>query len=89
MFPTSNSLGKCSKGIKIGTQLLKVNGLNVIVLDTEGFGSLEGNDDQDAKIFILSVLLSSILMYNSVGTIDEQTLNNLSMIIEVVKVFEK
>ncbi len=37
----------------------------------------------------MSLLLSSVLLYNSTGTIDEQTLNNLSMIIEVVKVFEK
>ena len=61
----------------------------MIVLDTEGLGSIEGSDDRDCKIFILSLLLSSVLVYNSLGTIDEQTLNNLSMIIEVVKVFEK
>ena len=59
------------------------------MLDTEGIGSIEGNDDQDCKIFILALLMSSVLVYNSMGTIDEQTLNNLSMIIEVVKVFEK
>ena len=89
IFPTSSHLSNCSKGIRISTKLINANGISVLVLDTEGFGSLEGTDDRDSKLFMLSLLLSSTLIYNSVGTIDEQTLNSLSMIIEVVKMFEK
>lgn len=38
---------------------------------------------------MLVLMLSSVVVYNSMGTIDEQTLNNFSMIIEVGKLFEK
>lgn len=38
---------------------------------------------------MLSLLLSSVILYNSMGTIDEQTLNNFSMIIEIGKMFQK
>ena len=73
----------------LATKFLQVGSQKVLILDTEGFGSTEGNDDRDCKLFILSLLLSSVVIYNSLGTIDEQTLNNLSMIIEVGKMFEK
>ena len=63
--------------------------IKTLLLDSEGFGSLDGNDDRDCKFFILNLLLSSVVLYNSLGTIDEQTLNNFSMIIEVGKLFEK
>lgn len=73
----------------ISTKMLQINGIKVFVLDSEGFGSLDGNDDRDCKFFILNLLLSSVILYNSLGTIDEQTINNFSMIIEVGKLFEK
>lgn len=89
MFPVSNHVGNCSQGIMMATQIINFNGIKTLVLDCEGFGSLEGSDDRDCKLFILSLLLSSAILYNSMGTIDEQTLNNFSMIIEVGKMFEK
>lgn len=39
-------------------------------------------------MFVLTILLSSTLIYNSVGTIDEAALTNLSMVIKIGKVFE-
>ena len=89
MFPISSHLGNCTKGIMLATNFIEVEDKKVLMLDVEGFGSVEGSDDRDCKLFILSVLLSTVVIYNSLGTIDEQTLNNLSMIIEVGKVFEK
>lgn len=89
MFPVSNHLGNCSQGIMLATKTLDCHGMRVLVLDCEGFGSLEGSDDRDCKLFMLVLMLSSLVVYNSMGTIDEQTLNNLSMIIEVGKLFEK
>lgn len=89
MFPVSNHLGNCSQGIMLATSTLQSNGTKVLVLDCQGFGSLEGNDDRDCKLFMLVLMLSSVVVYNSMGTIDQQTLNNFSMIIEVGKLFEK
>lgn len=56
-----------------------VNGLatgdeQVLLIDTEGLGSLEEDVNHDAKIFALALLLSSLLVYNSVGSIDDEAI---------------
>jgi len=44
------------------------------VVDTEGIGSLDGNEKNDMQFFTLALLISSFFIYNSVGVIDEQAL---------------
>jgi len=53
--------------------------MTLIVLDTEGSGSLQKNQKHDAKIFALVVLLSSLFIYNSMQTIDENSIAGLSL----------
>ena len=55
----------------------------MIVVDTEGLGAYDEDENHDAKIFLLALLLSSLLIYNSVGTIDENALNSLSLVINL------
>jgi Guanylate-binding protein, N-terminal domain len=57
----------------------------MIVVDTEGLGAYDEDENHDAKIFLLALLLSSLLIYNSVGTIDENALNSLSLVINLSK----
>jgi len=57
----------------------------MIVVDTEGLGAFDEDENHDAKIFLLALLLSSLLIYNSVGTIDENALNSLSLVINLSK----
>lgn len=45
--------------------------LNVIVVDSEGMGGLDEDQNHDMHIFSLAVLLSSFFVYNSMGSIDE------------------
>jgi hypothetical protein len=52
----------------------------VWVLDTEGFGSIEKDSSYDGKIFLLSLLLSNILLYNSFGAIDENSIAKLAFV---------
>ena len=59
--------------------------VNVILMDTEGIGSFEKNQTHDAKIFSLSVLLSSYFIYNSMGVIDENALEKISFIANLTK----
>ncbi|KAL8219655.1 UNVERIFIED_CONTAM: hypothetical protein K2H54_030174, partial [Gekko kuhli] len=50
----------------------------LVLLDTEGLGDVEkSNTENDTWIFALSVLLSSTLVYNSMGTIDQGALEKL------------
>ncbi|XP_075134247.1 guanylate-binding protein 1-like [Leptodactylus fuscus] len=56
----------------------------LVLLDTEGLGDVEkGNSQNDSWIFALAVLLSSTLVYNSMGTIDQQAMEQLHYVIEL------
>eukprot|EP00341_Mesodinium_pulex_P002839 CAMPEP_0116933340 /NCGR_PEP_ID=MMETSP0467-20121206/28986_1 /TAXON_ID=283647 /ORGANISM="Mesodinium pulex, Strain SPMC105" /LENGTH=263 /DNA_ID=CAMNT_0004614217 /DNA_START=267 /DNA_END=1058 /DNA_ORIENTATION=- len=57
-------------------------------MDTEGLGGVDENKNHDIRIFILSVLLSSLFIYNSKGTIDENALQNMSLVINLANSFK-
>jgi hypothetical protein len=59
--------------------------LPIIIIDTEGLGAFDEEQNHDTKIFLLALLLCSLLMYNSVGPIDENVLNNLSLVVNLSK----
>ncbi|KAH0519444.1 Guanylate-binding protein 1 [Microtus ochrogaster] len=53
-------------------------GHTLVLLDTEGLGDIEKGDNQnDCWIFALAVLLSSTFIYNSIGTINQQAMDQL------------
>ncbi|XP_031418236.1 guanylate-binding protein 1-like isoform X1 [Clupea harengus] len=59
-------------------------GHTLLLLDTEGLGDVDkGDSKNDAWIFCLAVLLSSTLVYNSRGTIDNQALEKLHYVTEL------
>jgi hypothetical protein len=53
------------------------SGAVVAFLDTEGFSASDRTADYDAKIFALSALLSSHLLYNSVRIIDTASIERV------------
>ncbi|XP_029803003.1 guanylate-binding protein 4-like isoform X2 [Suricata suricatta] len=58
----------------------------LVLLDTEGLGNLEREDlKNDSWIFALTVLLSSTLIYNSLGTINHQALEQLYYMTELTQ----
>jgi hypothetical protein len=57
----------------------------VLVLDTEGLGALDEDSNHDVRIFSLAILLASFFIYNSVGSIDENALQQLSLVINLTK----
>ncbi|XP_044138153.1 guanylate-binding protein 1-like isoform X2 [Bufo gargarizans] len=64
-------------------------GYVLVLLDTEGLGDVEkGDSKNDAWIFCLSVLLSSALVYNSIGTIDQQAIEQLHYVTELTEVIK-
>ncbi|XP_075835280.1 guanylate-binding protein 1-like [Microtus pennsylvanicus] len=59
-------------------------GHTLVLLDTEGLGNVEKGDNQnDCWIFALAVLLSSTFVYNSMGTINQQALDQLHYVTEL------
>lgn len=45
------------------------------VIDTEGTGGLQADQTHDLLTLTLAALLSSLLIYNSVGAVDEQAID--------------
>uniref|UniRef100_H9Z7M7 Interferon-induced guanylate-binding protein 1 n=1 Tax=Macaca mulatta TaxID=9544 RepID=H9Z7M7_MACMU len=54
------------------------------LLDTEGLGDVKKGDNQnDSWIFALAILLSSTFVYNSMGTINQQAMDQLHYVTEL------
>jgi hypothetical protein len=60
----------------------------VLIIDSEGIGAFNEDENHDTRIFLLALLLSSYFIYNSMGTIDENALQNLSLIVNLSKQLE-
>lgn len=55
----------CTKGIWMWSELIPVkDDLDILLLDTEGFSAPGSSFDIDVKLFAITVLLSSKLIYN-------------------------
>ena len=59
--------------------------IKVLVLDTEGLGATDEEQNHDVRIFSLAILLASYFIYNSQQSIDETKLNDLSLVINLTK----
>ena len=89
-FPVGATVNSCTKGLWMWNKPLLCTredgtAVQLLLIDTEGLGSLDADRDHDAKIFSLALLLSSFFIYNSVGSIDESALNELSLVVELTK----
>ena len=51
----------------------------------QGLGSFQKTSSHDVKIFALAVLLSSYFIYNSLGTIDDNAMDKLSLVVELTR----
>ncbi|KAK7797317.1 hypothetical protein U0070_023673 [Myodes glareolus] len=61
-------------------------GHTLVLLDTEGLGNVEKGDYQnDCWIFALAVLLSSTFVYNSMGVINQQAMDQLHFVTELTQ----
>ncbi|XP_052587176.1 guanylate-binding protein 1-like [Peromyscus californicus insignis] len=64
-------------------------GHTLVLLDTEGLGDIEKGDNQnDCWIFALAVLLSSTFIYNSIGTINQQAMDQLQYVTELTNLIK-
>ncbi|KAM9000552.1 guanylate-binding protein 1-like [Sarcophilus harrisii] len=56
----------------------------LVLLDTEGLGDVEkGDNKNDTWIFALAVLVSSTFVYNSMGTINQQAMEDIYYVTEL------
>lgn len=93
-FQVGNTVNSCTKGLWLysvtgedflhGIDSNNTSGVTkdstVLIIDTEGFGSVNVSQTHDNRVFLMALLLSSLVIYNSMGTIDENALNQLALI---------
>lgn len=89
-FGVGSTINACTKGIWIWGRPLKTQSadnriVNMIIMDSEGLGSLEADASYDCRIFSLILLMSSMFLYNSSGAIDENSISSLSVVINITK----
>ena len=90
-FDVGPTINPCTKGIWLWSTPLMISNTHnneefpVFIIDTEGLGAYDEEINHDSKIFLIAILLSSLFIYNSFGTIDENALNNLSLIVNLAK----
>jgi hypothetical protein len=85
-FHVGSTVHACTKGLWIYETPVK-NGKKcpVFVMDTEGLGALDADSTHDVRIFAMALLLSSFFIYNSLNAIDENAVQNLSLVVNVCK----
>lgn len=91
-FAVAPTIKPCTKGIWLWPNPLIITNSNnnnepfpVYLIDTEGLGAYDEEINHDSKIFLIAILISSLFIYNSFGTIDEAALSNLSFILNLSK----
>ena len=78
-FGVGPTINPCTKGIWIwGTPIKGFTSagepVTVLIVDSEGIGGLDEDNNHDMRIFSMALLLSSYFIYNSMGQIDENAL---------------
>lgn len=82
-FKVGDTVQACTKGIWVYKKWCKGESVDLLFMDTEGISALDADDTHDVRIFTLSLLLSSVFLYNSTGALDETTMQTLSLMSKV------
>lgn len=83
-FKIGSTVQSCTRGIWMWNKLIPINDeIDALLLDTEGLGSTDREFDVDIKIFALSILLSSTFVFNQIGHITEQSLEDLAVVLRL------
>ncbi|KAL4464604.1 hypothetical protein ABPG72_019060 [Tetrahymena utriculariae] len=82
-FKVDASTQSCTQGIWMWTKPVPQDNKQIFFIDTEGNKSVEGNKKHDAKIFSLALLISSLFVYNSVGAIDDKSIQELQLTTQI------
>mmetsp|Transcript_83455 Transcript_83455/g.244678 ORF Transcript_83455/g.244678 Transcript_83455/m.244678 type:complete len:558 (-) Transcript_83455:72-1745(-) len=85
-FEIGPSVNPCTKGLWIWGQPVQIEpDFHCIYVDTEGLGSTQRTASCDMQIFSLCILMSSFFIYNSIGAIDEQAIDELHLVLHLAK----
>ena len=66
-FEFDHSMNPKTMGVWMGTTILECEDYYVILLDTEGIDAVAASSTEDARILVITLLISSYFIYNSSG----------------------
>ena len=88
-FTVGPTFKPCTKGIWVWSEPIMIKNNNeefpCFMIDTEGLGAYDEEVNHDSKIFLIAILISSLFIYNSFGTIDENAISSLSFVLNLSK----
>ncbi|CAB4020781.1 guanylate-binding 1-like, partial [Paramuricea clavata] len=71
-------------GIWIGTQVLKKDDFTIILVDTEGIDSASAEKKNDISLLVLTILLSSYFIFNTLSIPKQAQLEELQCFVQLV-----
>ncbi|XP_078584124.1 uncharacterized protein LOC144866536 [Branchiostoma floridae x Branchiostoma japonicum] len=84
-FELGHSMAPQTFGIWMGTKVLRREDFTIVLLDTEGIDAVGASAGQDASILVLTILLSSRLIYNSLNVPYKADLEKMQCFIQLAK----
>ena len=88
-FELGGDISSCTRGIWMWNTPIKHKNkhgeFNLILMDTEGLGSCDRAPEDDNKIFVLSLLLSSYFVFNTKNAIDRDAIKKLGIMADLSK----
>lgn len=78
-FRLSHNSENKTEGIWVWGEPMKTKSNTIIFLDCEATKSVEASTASDTKVLALAVLLSSIILFNSRGAIDQNSIHQLAL----------
>lgn len=76
-FQVGHTTNVCTHGIWMGTTVLECDDFTLVLLDTEGIDAVSSTGASDASILVMTILLSSYLIYNSIRVPTKSDLDKL------------
>ena len=76
-FDLGHTMNAKTFGIWMGTSVLECDSHVIVLLDTEGIDACTASGQEDTRIFVLTLLLSSYFIYNSKGIVEKSDLDKM------------
>ena len=91
-FQVSPTVNSCTKGlwmypaaVRLSPQGSPLKCPRVLVVDSEGLSSTDSSASHDTHVFALTLLLSSLFLYNTQGNINEAAIADLGVVTDVIQ----
>ena len=80
VFQLGHTMDAKTFGIWMSTKVIDCNDYVIVLLDTEGIDAACSSESGDASILVLTILLSSYFIYNSMSVPKKQDLDKMRYI---------